>query len=223
MTLKQQLLKIWYLFRYFRSYSQDGEDRILFSLIEHYGKDYKGFYIDIGAHHPIRFSNTQIFYRKGWAGINIDAQPGSMRLFNWLRSRDINLEMGVANIESTLTFYIFNDKALNTFSKELAAEWSKNYKIIQEIKVPVKPLASILSQYIKTGQKIDFMSVDVEGLDEEVLRSNDWKKFKPDFLIVEDLGCDIENLQNNSLYSYLSNQGYTLKGKTKRSLILALR
>ena len=74
------------------SYSQEGEDRILQRLFEN---QTPGFYVDIGAHHPRRFSNTYIFYKQGWRGINVDATPGSMFLFRVFRKRDINLEIAV--------------------------------------------------------------------------------------------------------------------------------
>ena len=69
-----------------KSYSQEGEDMILRRLFE---KQKTGFYVDVGAHHPKRFSNTFFFYKKGWSGINIDAMPNSMRLFDKIRPRDI--------------------------------------------------------------------------------------------------------------------------------------
>jgi hypothetical protein len=65
-----------------------------------------GFYIDIGAHHPKRFSMTQIFYKKGWSGINIDAMPGSMKEFYRTRVRDVNLEIAISKEEGELTFYV---------------------------------------------------------------------------------------------------------------------
>lgn len=71
-------------------YSQDGEDTLLTAFYESQ-PEYKGFYVDIGALHPLRFSNTQIFYDRGWHGINIDATPGSMKLFNKVRPNDINI------------------------------------------------------------------------------------------------------------------------------------
>lgn len=74
-----------------------------------------GFYVDVGAHHPKRFSNTFYFYKKGWSGINIDAMPGSMSLFNKIRPRDINIEAAVSNEKEEVIFYIFNEVALNTF------------------------------------------------------------------------------------------------------------
>ncbi|ETD27688.1 hypothetical protein [Helicobacter canis] len=75
------------------SYSIEGEDRIVRALL--WQKHDKGFYVDVGAHHPFRFSNTYLFYTQGWSGINIDATPGSMKAFNKYRPRDINLEVGV--------------------------------------------------------------------------------------------------------------------------------
>ena len=65
------------------SYSQEGEDLVLRKIFK---KQDKGFYVDVGAHHPKRFSNTFLLYKKGWNGINIDATPGSMKLFNKFRS-----------------------------------------------------------------------------------------------------------------------------------------
>src|ERR1700733_13651528 len=79
-----------------RSHSQEGEDRVLASLLlkAHGGiLPSSGFYVDVGAHDPFRFSNTYFFYRRGWSGINIDAMPGSMRRFISHRPRDLNLEL----------------------------------------------------------------------------------------------------------------------------------
>ena len=97
-----------------KSYAMDNED----TAVLNYFKDKKnGFYIDVGAHHPMRFSNTYLFYKKKWKGIYIDALPGSMKLFNKLRPRDINLELGVGQKEEELNYYMFNETALNSFSK----------------------------------------------------------------------------------------------------------
>jgi hypothetical protein len=101
------------------SYSQEGEDAILYRLFENLQN---GFFVDIGAHHPFRFSNTYKFYKLGWRGINIDAMPGSMEAFKAARPNDINLEIPVSDKEEDLPFFTFNDHALNTFSEELAKE-----------------------------------------------------------------------------------------------------
>ncbi|MEA5463494.1 FkbM family methyltransferase [Leptothoe sp. PORK10 BA2] len=99
------------------SFSQEGEDRVLHRIFE--GKK-KGFYIDVGAYHPQRFSNTYLFYLSGWKGINIDASPENIKRFTNLRPRDINLSIAISDTCQELTFYTYKESALNTFSYELA-------------------------------------------------------------------------------------------------------
>lgn len=201
------------------SYSQEGEDLILNRII---GKKAEGFYIDIGAHHPKRFSNTNFFHQKGWKGINIDPMPGIMKGFDIERPRDINLELGISSQEQEISYYMFNEPALNTFSKEEAHNKNglRNYKIIEERKVKTYPLKFILDTYISPDTKIDFMTVDVEGLDLEVLRSNDWEKYRPNILLVEDLKRQSVNdfIAKSEMYTYLNDLGYSLVAKTFNTL-----
>lgn len=221
--LKKTLIKVLDLFRHQKSYSQDGEDMVLRSFLENLPNDYRGFYVDIGAHHPVRFSNTCHFYRKGWSGINIDATPGSMKLFTWFRRRDVNLELGIGAERGSLTFYCFDEPALNTLSKTVAEDRTRGgrYKIKKEEHVPVLPLKEVLETYLPANQKIDFMSVDVEGMDEVVLRSNDWNKFRPTYVLAEDAGFQWSDSSKHGLgvYQLLTGQGYVLVAKTQRTLI----
>ncbi|MAT57389.1 MAG: SAM-dependent methyltransferase [Ignavibacteriae bacterium] len=196
------------------SYSQEGEDLILHKI---FPDKKNGFYVDIGAHHPFRFSNTYYFYRKGWRGVNIDAAPGSMKLFNKYRSRDINIEAAISNKIETLTYYKFNDPALNTFDKDLAQTRIGNkYKIISEEKIAAIPLKEILSKQ-KIGD-IDFMSIDVEGLEMKVLESNDWNVYQPKILLVESIASDLVAIYNTELYKFINNMKYTLFAKTFNTL-----
>lgn len=222
-SIKKILIKLLDLIRHQKSYSQDGEDMVLRSFLENKPRNYKGFYIDVGAHHPVRFSNTYHFYRNGWHGINIDATPGSMNLFRWLRRRDTNLELAIGAEKGSLTFYCFDEPALNTLSKMVAEERSSGgrYKIRKEVTVPVLPLEAVLETHLPPGQKIDFFSVDVEGLDELVLRSNDWKKFRPTFILAEDASFQIHStgISHQGVYGFLLDNGYQLVAKTQRTLI----
>jgi FkbM family methyltransferase len=200
-------------FQYSRlSYSQEGEDMILRRIFE--GKQ-KGFYIDVGAHHPKRFSNTYFFYKKGWTGINIDAMPGSMRAFNKKRRKDINIECPILNEAQRLIYYIFDDPALNGFSKELSQERRNetNYNIVSTIELQTKKLSDILKEYLPKNTIIDFLSVDVEGLDLEVLKSNDWTLYKPKVVLVEMLGKSIESLINDEITYFLKKYNYLLYAK----------
>lgn len=201
------------------SYSQEGEDMILNRIFEN---QKNGFYVDVGALHPKRFSNTYLFYKKGWRGINIDAMPGSMIEFNRLRPEDVNLEIGVSRRKGELIYYIFNEPALNTFSEELALKRNGigNYMLKEKIKIQTLPLVEILREHYDRKEKIDFMTIDVEGLDLEVLESNDWNRFRPKVILVEELDqLSIIDIQERSeVYKFLVLNGFELVSKSKNTL-----
>ena len=187
-------------------YGQDGEDLILNRLLEGQAQ---GFYVDVGAHHPIRFSNTYLFYKRGWSGINIDAMPGSMEPFNRVRPRDTNIECGVAAQAGRLTYHRFNEPALNTFNPaEAQRKNAAPYRLIDTVEVEVERLDALLEQHLAPGQQIDFLSVDVEGKDEEVLRSNDWQRFRPRFVLAETLRTDMVHLLECPVVQLLAEVGY---------------
>lgn len=195
------------------SYSQEGEDRVLSKYFE---RESNGFYIDVGAHHPQRFSNTYYFYMKGWRGINIDAMPGCMDIFNKIRPLDTNLEIAVSNVEQELLYHEFNESALNGFSEELAKERNglENYRIIATRKIITRRLTDILDEFLPVGQKVNFLSVDVEGLDLEVLQSNDWDKYRPQLVLAESLlSKSIEDLSSSDMCRYMTSKGYYLHSK----------
>lgn len=195
------------------SWSQEGEDRILRRIFE---KKSKGFYIDVGAHHPRRFSNTYLFYIQGWNGLNIDAMPGSMNSFNKDRPRDINVEVGIGSYECQLDYYVFNEVALNGFSKELSGvrhDPNSEYQIKEIIKVNVRPLSLVLGSNLPAGQGIDFMSVDVEGLDFEVLKSNDWTKYRPKIVLAEILCSSLHDVEQSSVGRLMTDVGYEIYAK----------
>lgn len=199
-----------------KSYSQEGEDMILRRIFE--GKK-RGFYVDVGAHHPKRFSNTYSFYKSGWSGINIDAMPGSMKLFNCLRPRDINLEVAVAKKKQTLKFFMFNEPALNSFDQKLSQQTNSGpYHIVQEQLLQTCTLSAILSEHLPHEEKIDFLSVDVEGCDLDVLQSNDWERFRPRHVLVECLDTNLESIQKNDVYQFMKEKHYDIFAKTVNTL-----
>jgi len=203
---------------YQKSYAQEGEDIILSRILD--GKIDKGFYVDVGAHHPKRFSNTYYFYKKGWRGINIEPMPGSKTIFDKYRPKDINLELPISSKEEELTYYIFNDPALNGFSKEISFQRSelKDYKILKTINIKTRTLTSVLNEYLPSGQRINFLTVDVEGFDLDVLKSIDWSKYKPDYILIEDKDFTLETPRNSKLYNFLSEKNYHLIAKTFNTL-----
>jgi FkbM family methyltransferase len=209
------------------SFSQEGEDLILRRVFE--GRN-SGFYVDIGAHDPRRFSNTYLFYRSGWRGINVDPLIGESNRFAKIRPNDLNLAFGVSTTEGSLEYHKFDEPALNTFSstqRDQVLKTSPKYRLIESKLVTTLPLHQLLDRYLPAGQSIDFLSVDVEGLDFEVLNSNDWTKFRPTFVLYEDHKSKIQNESFNlgqepALYfriegkiaEYLARQGYGFFAKT---------
>ncbi len=213
-----------YFDRYFtKVYSQEGEDMVLNRIFE---DKKEGFYVDIGAHHPKRFSNTYFFYKKGWKGINIDAMPGSMDMFSRDRPLDINLEIPVSDKDEVLTYYIFNEPALNGFSRELSDSRNglRQYKIIDMKGLRTRTLASILDELMPMGQKIDFLSIDVEGLDFQVLNSNNWVKYRPEVVLIEALGgANVADVLACETNLFMEANGYSLFAKTFNTLFFQKR
>ncbi|MFN3872737.1 MAG: FkbM family methyltransferase [Ignavibacterium sp.] len=203
------------------SYSQEGEDLILRRIFE---DKKKGFYIDVGAHHPKRFSNTYLFYKKGWRGINIEARPGSKKLFDKIRKEDINIEAAISDVPATLTYFIFDEPALNSFDRELSIKRANetNYKLIKEIFLNTVRLSEILDKYLDSGQTIDFLSIDTEGYDLSVLKSNDWERFKPSVILCEDSEFDFDNPGKSPIFNFLVEKNYQLLAKTLNTLIFKL-
>src|SRR5262249_5535323 len=140
------------------SYAQEGEDLILSALLGFPDRKSKGFYVDVGAHHPRRYSNTFLFYLSGWSGINIDAMPGSMTPFQRERPRDTNIEAAIAEDGKMLTFYEFNEPALNGFCRETALQRNqyRGWKIINERQINTLRLEELLQKHLPKSQTIDF-------------------------------------------------------------------
>lgn len=201
-----------------RSWAQEGEDLVIRRIFEHRRQ---GVYVDVGAHHPKRFSNTYLFYKMGWTGVNIDARPGGMELFRKQRPRDTNIESGVHEKAGMMEYFVFDEPALNGFSKELSMARDSDdngYRLLRTIQVPVAPLAEILEQ-VRCTQEIDFLTVDVEGMDLQVLRSNDWTRFRPKVVLAEVCQISVERLHEDPLVVYLRAQAYEIFAKTYNTVI----
>ena len=159
------------------SYSENHEDIILAGFFD---KNIRGFYVDVGANHPEDKSITKLFYDMGWHGINIEPIPRLYKLFEKQRFRDINLNIGVSDQPGILTFrdYINNDK-ISSFiiNKNYNNQKYKNYS------VQVKPLKQIFIE--NNVRKINFLNIDVEGYEYEVLSGNNWSIYRPQVICID--------------------------------------
>ena len=177
-----------------RSYSQYGEDVY---AISKFRNKRDGFYVDVGAYHPHLYSVTYALYKKGWRGITIDPNPITKILFHIFRPRDTFVCTGVG--KGARVYKQFDDGAYNTFVEEEGGQ-------------VLRPLADILSE--NHVSSIDFMNIDVEGMDLEVLQSHNWD-IPPKVIAVEaEVGSPVQK--------YLEEKGYVLNGLLGLTLFFSL-
>lgn len=168
-----------------RSYSQCGEDLIVRFVFDSLRIPAPS-YLDIGAHHPYRLNNTYIFYAAGSRGVNIEPDPALLAGFTETRPRDANLNIGIGEHEGVLKFFVMSVNTLNTFSAEEAQALEQGGKVrIEQIReVQVRTVNSVLAeQFLQDAP--DFVSIDVEGGDLQILRSFDFSRWRPKVFCVE--------------------------------------
>lgn len=170
-----------------RSWSQHGEDLLIWDLFRRKGTE-KPTYLDIGANHPFMISNTAIFNVNACRGINIDASPFNIENFNIYRPEDVNLCCGVGAENGEMTFYMvdkwsgrnsFNKSAVESFVKE-----NPQFSITETIEVPVRKLNDILDEHWG-GTIPDYVSIDIEGSEYDVLKNFDLNKYRPKVITIE--------------------------------------
>lgn len=203
-----------------KSYSSFAEDLVVAKIMDN---KKKGFYVDVGAFHPFKYSNT--YYLKkyfGWKGINIEPNPESFSLFEKHRPGDINLNLGVSEQSGHLNYYMFPDGLYNTFDKKRMEDLAESgMKPLGGYEILVIPLSRILTENAQ-GQNIDFLNIDVEMLDLEVLKSNDWDHFRPTVIAIEDHDFKMESFERSPIFKFLSKQGYRLESKCHFTVIYKL-
>lgn len=204
-------------FYYKKSYSQSGEDLIIDFIFEQL-KIKTPTFLDIGAHHPFYINNTYYFYLKGSRGVNIEPDPSLIHTFKQFRDNDINLNVGLGfkEKEEVADFYMMTAKTLNTFSKD-EAERIQNYgtyKIDNVIQVKLVPVNTIFENFFSVTP--NFVSIDIEGLDYNVIKEIDFGKYRPEVLCVETLSYT-ENKTEKKQYEiidYMLEKGYFVYADT---------
>jgi FkbM family methyltransferase len=167
-----------------RSYAQSGEDIILRHLFDILGVAQPG-YLDIGAHQPVSLSNTYLFYRQGSRGLCIEPDPELLARFHRKRPQDALMGVGVADRPGELEFFVMSASSLNTFSMEDARRSEAlGHRIVRRLKIPVITVNEALE---RCGKPPDFVSIDIEGLDEAVVSMIDFQRFRPAAFCIETL------------------------------------
>ncbi len=162
------------------SYAQNHEDILLGRVLPMSD----GFYLDVGANHPVFHSVTKLFSERGWRGINIEPTPSLHRLLEIDRPRDINLNVGIGSTDGNLTFYEATSlHGWSTFRPELADHYRNQGVPVSERSVPVMTLASVCEQYV--DRTIEFLKIDAEGFEREVLLGADFRVWRPRVVLIE--------------------------------------
>jgi len=169
------------------TYAQFGEDLIIANIFSMLGIQ-RPSYLDVGAHHPIKISNTALFYLRGSRGVNVEANPNCIDEFRGLRPEDVNLNVGVGPMRGTLDFYYIDDwSGRNTFDRKAAEEFvaaNPQFKISKIEKIPVVTLDHIVAENM-AGKWPDFLSIDIEGMDFAVIESAHLGRDAPSVICVE--------------------------------------
>jgi len=200
-------------FKFFFNSSQFGEDKKIIKLFNK-----RGIYLDIGCFHPIRHNNTYLMYKLGWSGINIDLNPLSIKLFNVARPRDINICAAVSDKKKVKNLYFHHELSpLNTITREHTLLYTEIFglKNLKIKKIKTKTLKELLRKY--NIKKIDFLNIDVEGHELEVLKTLNFNHFNIKVICIEIITITKKiKKRRNEIVKFFKKKNYTLKFKSAK-------
>ena len=216
--LKSRFLKktmIYHIYRYFKykknyfpSYGATGEDVLIHKIFKN---KIDGYFVDVGALHPINGSLTYNLSRKGWKGLNIDLLRENLILFNFFRKKDKNINLAISKNKGVINAYIFErGSGVNTTNKKWADKWKKkigkNYSIL---KIKKNSLNNVFSSY-KVNKKFELLNIDVEGHEIDVLKGINFKNIRPKIITIEIHVKKTEQIFKTEIYKLLKKNNYDL-------------
>tara|TARA_B100000787_G_scaffold101139_1_gene74704 strand:+ start:719 stop:1420 length:702 start_codon:yes stop_codon:yes gene_type:complete len=216
------LSKVFFNLKVIRSFSQEGEDLIINRIFKSNKIKYKNiFYLDIGAGHPIRYSNTLYFYHKGAKGITVDAHYENIVLHKFLRPKDISFNFLLGNSDEVVEYYKFNQPELNTTSQDRLKKLGE-HKIFpsHKEKIMKKNLNDFFDKELKKDlSKINFLNIDIEGGELELIKLIDWNIFMPNIICIEIIVNNFNEIFKSEIYKIISSKDYKLFSKLYNSVI----
>jgi FkbM family methyltransferase len=189
------------------SYSQFGEDITAANLLRNLKT---GFYVDIGAYHPLKHSNTALLHINGWQGVTVEPEMGGARAFHRFRPHAINVRAAIHNEKDSVTLYKFRGGLSNTTMEDRAKDLRESKEVVGEEVVPALRLNDVFERHVPEGVHVNYLSVDIEGYDTEAILAFDLAKYLPDVVCIEIHRPDMMALGDNAAVGFMSRHGYQL-------------
>jgi FkbM family methyltransferase len=204
----------WYTLRKGKrtgTFSQHGEDRF---VLDYFKGRPPGCYVDVGASHPFRISNTYLLYLNGWRGITVEPMPHLSQKHRQYRPDDRHFNVGAGSHEGAMTLYNLTPGVLTTFDKEVATDHLNNGRAVLSslLEIRIRTISSLCTE--AQVNNIEFLDVDCEGYDLRVLEGINWAVNRPKLVCVETGGIvrpaesDIHKLMSEAGYKVLTGLGY---------------
>jgi len=187
-------------------YSQYGED---INVPLFFPKGYVGTFVDVGCFHPVKYSNTYRLYRNGWRGVNVDIDDIKIEAFDMVRGGDANVACAIGMTEGTVDYW---RKGFYRLGSTIHAEHARGKPGYEKTTTRCRKLTSVIDDTPFAGRKIDFLSVNTEGHDDEVLRSLDFERYAPFLVAFEAYCASLDDVLSLAVYRNLSARGYVMVG-----------
>ena len=211
---------IKYYFKYFKDlvrlkFNSDGNSKFSKLILKEIKK---GTYLDIGCYHPFKESQTSLLYKKGWNGINLDISKETIEMFKIFRSKDLNLNLGISTKNGKqLAYFEGNISTVSSLDKNHLKKIGRYNK--KKAFANVSTLKKIRKKY--KLDKINFLKLDCESIDEAIIMQSDLKDLNCNFLSIELLpqtqfGWKNYKLPKKNINSYCKK--YFLKSKMFKRL-----
>ncbi len=186
-----------YLRNFHFSFSEFKEDMVIDRYLD---KNKPLTYIDVGSNHPVKFSNTYLFYLRGGKGVHIEPNSQFLPLYKKYRPKDKFLNYGLSDHLSFLTFYeMFPDVGSSFSFDNMKEEIKKGSILVSKKKIKVITLKEVFEKILKVNY-VDLISIDTEKFDLKVLKGNDWKRYRSKIICIEKF--------NQRIYPFLNKAGY---------------
>jgi FkbM family methyltransferase len=189
------------------SYSQFGEDISAMKALRNVSR---GFYVDVGAHHPLKLSNTALMHLAGWDGVNVEPRKEAIAEFDRYRPRALNLRAAIHNELDWVTLHTFRGGRANTVLADRAEKLAHTKEATGSEDVPAMSLNELFDKHVPDDVRVNYLSMDIEGYDQEALLAFDLDRYRPDVLCVEVHNYDAMALAENPLVRHLTDHGYHL-------------